>query len=90
VTKWAKLGQNWPKLAKIGQNWPKLAQKSPIEPNSIEVPIVIVETCPFGSKHRFDWYDHPQGIFIVTLIPYRHPDGQFGAVIKEMLFHGER
>ena len=34
MTKWAKIGPSW---AKIG-------------PNAIGVPIVIVETCPFGSR----------------------------------------
>ena len=63
------MGQSW---AKVG---PKLAKIGPKEPNAIGVPIVIVETCPFGSRHRFDWYDHPQGISKVTLIPYWHPDG---------------
>jgi hypothetical protein len=53
----------------------KLAKIGPKEPNAIEAPIVILETCPFGSRHRFDWYDCPQGISKVTLIPYRHPDG---------------
>ena len=77
---WAKLGQNWAKL--LGQNWPK-------DLNAIGVPIVIVETCPFGSRHRFDCYDHSQGISKVTLISYQHPDGSFGAVIKEMFYHGE-
>ena len=63
---WAKLGQNWAKL--LGQNWPK-------DPNAIGVPIVIVETCPFGSRRRFDRYDHSQGILSkVTLIFYQHPD----------------
>ena len=38
---WAKLGQNW---AKIGPSWAKIG------PNAIGVPIVIVETCPFGSR----------------------------------------
>ena len=80
------MGQDW---AKVGQNWAKLGQNGPKDPNAIGVPILIVETCPFGSRHRFDWYDHPQGMFKVTLIPYRHPDGQFGAVIKQMVFHGE-
>ena len=41
----------------LGQIRPKLAKIGPTEPNSREVPIVIVETCPFGSRHRFDWYD---------------------------------
>ena len=50
---------------------------------------MIVETRPFGSRHRFDCYDHSQGISKVTLISYQHPDGSFGAVIKEMFFHGE-
>ena len=68
---WAKLGQNWAKL--LGQNWPK-------DLNAIGVPIVIVETCPFGSSHRFDCYHHPQGMSEVILIPYQHPYGQFGAV----------
>ena len=63
---WAKLGQNWAKL--LGQNWAK-------DLNAIGVPIVIVETSPFGSRHRFDWYDHSQGISKVTLISYQHPDG---------------
>jgi hypothetical protein len=70
VTKWVnwtKLGQIW---AKFGPNWP----------NWIGVPISIIETCPFGSSHRFECYDHPQVISEVTLIPYQHPDGQFGAV----------
>ena len=62
---WVKLGQNWAKL--LGQNWPK-------DLNAIGVPIVIVETCPFGSRHRFDCYDHSQGISKVTLIFYQHPD----------------
>ena len=71
------MGQDW---AKLGQNWAK-------DLNAIGVPIVIVETCPFGSRHRFDC---SQGISKVTLISYQHPDGLFGAVIKEMFFHGER
>ena len=50
---WAKLGQNWAKL--LGQNLPK-------DPNAIGVPIVIVETCPFGSRHRFDCYDRSEYI----------------------------
>ena len=57
-----------------------MGQIGPKEPNWIGVPIVIVETCPFCSSHRFDCYDHPQGMSEVTLIPYQPPDGQFGAV----------
>ena len=62
---------------KFGAN---LGQIGPKEPNWIGVPIFIVETCPFGSSHRFDCYHHPQGMSEVILIPYQHPYGQFGAV----------
>ena len=55
----------------------KISQK---EPNWIGVPILMLETCPFCSRHRFDCYDQPQGISEVTLIPYWQPDGQFWAV----------
>ena len=49
------MGQDW---AKLGQNWDKLlSQNQPKVPNAIGVPIVIVETCPFDSRHRFDYYD---------------------------------
>jgi hypothetical protein len=44
------------------------------------VSALIIETVIFGSRYRFDFYEHPQGISEVTLIPYWHPDGQFGAV----------
>ena len=58
-TRWnlGQVDQNWVNCwAKFEPNW---AQKSPIGPNWIGVPIFIVETCPFGSSHRFDCYDHP-------------------------------
>jgi hypothetical protein len=42
----------------------KMDQK---DPNWLGVPIVIVETVPFGSRHRLDNYDHPQGISEVNL-----------------------
>jgi hypothetical protein len=65
VTKWV----NWTKL---GHFWAKFW------PNWIGVPILIVETCTFGSRHRFECYDCPQRIYKVTLRPYQHPDGQLG------------
>jgi hypothetical protein len=46
----------------------------------MEVPFFDRRDLPFGSRHRFDCYDHPQGISEVTLIPYQHLDGQCGAV----------
>ena len=66
----------WPN----GSSGHNLGQIGPKEPNWIGEPIFIVETCLFGSSHRFDCYDHPQGMSEVTLIPYQPPDGQFGAV----------
>ena len=48
MTKWAKFG---PTRANLGQLGPSRAKIGPKELNVIGVPIVIVDTCPFGSRH---------------------------------------
>jgi hypothetical protein len=65
-----KLGQSW---TKVGQNWAKIGQK---EPNWIGVPILNIRIVPFGSRHRFDCHDHPQGIKKVG-VSHRDIVGEF-------------
>ena len=52
--KWTKVGSN------LGQIRPNFAKKNA---NWIGVPILIVETVPFGSRCRFNCYDHPRSNF---------------------------
>ena len=61
VTKWAKIEPSWAKIepswAKIGPScWAKLAKRSKCNRST------CFDTCPFGSRHRFDCYDNSQGI----------------------------
>ena len=71
VQSWVKFG---PKLGQIRPKLAKLAKKPKLDRSTY----FDCRDFPFGSRHRFDCYDHPQGMSEVTLIPYRHPDGQFG------------
>ena len=71
----------WVKWTKIGSIiGPNLFAIGPKEPDWMGVPFFDRRDLPLGSRHRFDCYDHPQGISEVTLIPYQHLDGQCGAV----------
>ena len=68
------MDKNWVNCwAKFEPNWPKRAQLD-------RSTYFDRRDMPLDSRHRFDCYDHPQGISEVTLIPYQHLDGQCGAV----------